>query len=198
MKTVALWLLHCFEWPLLGVGLGCLGVFAYETVEARRFQAEQTAAFEQQARTQVVPVSVRTGGLVGMLDVPRLQLRTPVVEGDDMVTLKRAVGHLPDTPMPWQPGNSAMAGHRDGLFRPLKDVKVGDEICFRTTGEELRYRVTRTSIVMPDDLSVLAPQSQSTLTLITCYPFYYVGTAPKRFVVHAERLASAVSDTASR
>ena len=86
------------------------------------------------------------------------------------------------------PGNSAMAGHRDGLFRPLKDVKVGDEIRFRTTREELRYRVTKTTIVTPDDLSVLEPQSgQATLTLITCYPFYYVGTAPKRFVVHAAR-----------
>ena len=74
-------------------------------------------------------------------------------------TLKRAVGHLPDTPMPWEAGNSAIAGHRDGLFRPLKDVKVGDEIRFRTTRDEFRYRVTKTSIVMPDDLSVLAPQA---------------------------------------
>jgi sortase A len=123
-----------------------------------------------------------------MLDVPRLQLRTPVIEGDDTVTLKRAVGHLPDTPMPWEPGNSAMAGHRDGLFRPLKDVKIGDEIRFRTTRDEFIYRVTHTAIVMPDDLSVLQPQAQASLTLITCYPFYYVGSAPKRFVVRAERL----------
>ena len=90
--------------------------------------------------------------------------------------------------MPWEDGNSAMAGHRDGLFRPLKDVKVGDEIRFRTTRDEFRYRVTKTSIVMPDDLSVLAPQSdRPRLTLITCYPFYYVGSAPKRFIVHAAR-----------
>ena len=84
-------------------------------------------------------------------------------------------------------GNSAIAAHRDGLFRPLKNVKVGDEIRFRTTREQIRYRVTKTKIVDPDDVSVLAPQPRSTLTLITCYPFYYVGTAPKRFVVHAER-----------
>jgi sortase A len=120
--------------------------------------------------------------------VPRLQLSTPVIEGDDTRTLQRAVGHLSDTPMPWDAGNSAFAGHRDGLFRPLKDVKVGDEIRFRTARDEFRYRVTKTSIVMPDDLSVLAPQSDpATLTLITCYPFYYVGSAPKRFVVHAAR-----------
>ena len=93
-----------------------------------------------------------------MLDVPRLQLSTPVIEGDDDGTLKRAVGHLPDTPMPWEEGNSALAGHRDGLFRPLKDVKVGDEIRFRTTREQFRYRVTKTSIVKPDDVSVLESQ----------------------------------------
>jgi LPXTG-site transpeptidase (sortase) family protein len=187
MKALGLWIVHLFEWLLLGFGLGCLGMYAYETVEARRFQAEQTAAFERDARAELMPGVVR-GGLVGMLDVPRLQLSTPVIEGDDSLTLKRAVGHLPDTPMPWNAGNSAIAGHRDGLFRPLKDVKVGDEIRFRTTRDEFRYRVTKTSIVMPDDLSVLAPQSDpATLTLITCYPFYYVGSAPKRFVVHAAR-----------
>ena len=108
---------------------------------------------------------MRQGGLVGMLDVPRLKLSTPVIEGDDTGMLKRAVGHLPDTPMPWEDGNSAVAGHRDGLFRPLKDVKVGDEIRFRTTRDEFRYRVTKTAIVMPDDVSVLKKQARSTLTL---------------------------------
>ena len=188
MTALRIWLRHLVEWMLLGFGIGCLGVYAYETVEARRFQTEQTAAFERDARTHGAPAAIRQGGLVGMLDVPRLQLSTPVIEGDDTGTLKRAVGHLPDTPMPWAAGNSAIAGHRDGLFRPLKDVKIGDEIRFRTTRDEFRYRVTKTAIVKPDDLSVLAPQSDpATLTLITCYPFYYVGSAPKRFVVHAVR-----------
>ena len=90
-----------------------------------------------------------------MLDVPRLKLTTPVIEGDDDSTLQRAVGHLPDTPFPWQDGNSAIAGHRDGLFRPLKDIKVGDEIRFRTSRDQFRYRVVETSIVQPDDVSVL-------------------------------------------
>lgn len=189
MRTIAAWLARCFEWLLVGIAIGCLGVFAYETVEARRVQAEQTAAFERQVRAQITPVSFRTGALVGMLDVPRLKLSTPVIQGDDTTTLKRAVGHLPDTPMPWEAGNSAVAGHRDGLFRPLKNVKVGDEIRFRTTRDEFTYRVTHTAIVMPNDLSVLEPQqAQASLTLITCYPFTYVGSAPKRFVVRAERL----------
>ena len=194
MRALRLWLLCLGQWMLLGFGLGCLEMYAYETFEARRFQAEQTAAFERDARAQIAPAVVKQGGLVGMLDVPRLRLSTPVIEGDDTRALRRAVGHLPDTPMPWDRGNSAIAGHRDGLFRPLKNVKVGDEIRFRTTREEFRYRVTKTTIVRPDDLSVLAPQSEpATLTLITCYPFYFVGSAPERFVVHAAREQAAIS-----
>ena len=181
------WLAVLFEWLLLGIGLGCLGVYAYETIEARRFQAERIAEFARASESSA-PVAVRAGGLVGMLDVPRLKLSTPVIEGDDDLTLKRAVGHLPDTPLPWESGNSAFAGHRDGLFRPLKDIKVGDEIRFRSSRAEFRYRVTRTSIVTPDDLSVLEQRSRPSLTLITCYPFRYVGNAPKRFIIHAERL----------
>lgn len=186
MKAVRGWVSVWLEWLLLGIGLGCLGVFAFETVEARRFQAERAQEFAQAAKSYA-PVMVRAGGLVGMLDVPRLQLTTPVIEGDDDTTLNRAVGHLPDTPLPWEDGNSALAGHRDGLFRPLKDIKIGDEIRFRTSREELRYRVTDTAIVEPDDVSVLEQQASPTLTLITCYPFYYVGNAPKRFIIHASR-----------
>jgi sortase A len=188
MSAIVAWTRHLLEWLLLGFGVGCLGMYAYERVEAHRFQAEQVAAFERDAQSRREVSAVRHGSLVGMLDVPRLELSTPVIEGDDSRTLKRAVGHLPDTPMPWSHGNSAIAGHRDGLFRPLKDVKIGDEIRFRTTSTEYRYRVTKTSIVMPDDLSVLESRpGAATLTLITCYPFSYVGAAPQRFVVHATR-----------
>ena len=187
MKAIARWLAYFLEWMLLGLAIGCFGMYAFESVEARNFQAEQTEAFERAAKTQQAPQRVAVGGLVGMLDVPRLKVSTPVMEGDDERTLEHAVGHLPDTPMPWEAGNSAIAGHRDGLFRPLKDLKVGDEIRFRTTRDEFRYRVTKTTIVQPDDVSVLGQRSQTSLTLITCYPFYYVGSAPKRFVVHAER-----------
>jgi len=180
------WLSVWVEWLLLGIALGCLGTYAYQTVEARRFQAERAAEFARAARAYA-PVAVRSGGLVGMLDVPRLNLVTPVIEGDDDKTLRRAVGHLPDTPLPWQDGNSAIAGHRDGLFRPLRDIKVGDEIRFRTSRAAYRYRVIETSVVAPDDVSVLEKRSQPLLTLITCYPFSYVGNAPKRFIIHAER-----------
>ena len=188
MRALGQWIVVWLEWLLVGIGIGCLGMVAFETVEARRFQAEQAAAFARAAQAYA-PVTVRAGGLVGMLDVPRLKLTTPVIEGDDDTTLKRAVGHLPDTALPWENGNTAIAGHRDGLFRPLKDIEVGDEIRFRTSRHEFRYRVTDTSIVMPDDVAVLEPGAQPSLTLITCYPFYYVGNAPKRFIVRAERLS---------
>ena len=197
---LAMWL----EWTLLALGVICVGIYAVQTLEARRYQAEQAAAF---ARTKATPPAatddpaasprpagsparadgVETGAVLGMLEVPRLNLSTPVVEGDEEEILDRAVGHLPDTPLPWQDGNSAVAAHRDGLFRPLKDIAVGDEIRLRLPDGELRYRVARTRIVTPADLSVLEPGPRPMLTLITCYPFYYVGHAPKRFIVHAER-----------
>ena len=189
MSAVRVWFTVLLEWLLVGVGIGCLGVYAYETVEARRFQAEQAVEFTRAAQAYA-PVSVRSGALLGMLDVPRLKLTAPVIEGDDEATLKRAAGHLPDTALPWEKGNTAIAGHRDGLFRPLKDIRIGDEIRFRSSRQEFRYRVTGTSIVKPDDVSVLEPRGAASLTLITCYPFYYVGDAPNRFIVRAERLLS--------
>jgi len=188
VSAVRQWFTVLLEWLLVGIGIGCLGVVAYETVEARRFQAEQAAAFARAAQAYA-PVTVRSGGLLGMLDVPRLKLTAPVIEGDDEATLKRAAGHLTDTAMPWERGNTAIAGHRDGLFRPLKDIKVGDEIRFRSSRHEFRYRVTDTSIVRPDDVSVLEPRGAASLTLITCHPFYYVGNAPNRFIVRAERVS---------
>jgi sortase A len=126
-------------------------------------------------------------GSFALLEIPRLDLLTPILPGDDAATLDRAVGHLPDTPMPWEPGNSALAAHRDGLFRPLRHIRVGDEVRVRSEHGPLLYTVTETKIVTPDDLSVLASQASDTLTLITCYPFNYIGHAPKRFIVHATR-----------
>ena len=114
-----------------------------------------------------------------------------IAEGDDTNTLRAAIGHLPDTPMPWKPGNSAFAGHRDGIFRPLKDVRTGDAIVLSTGRGTFTYRIDRTLIVKPEDVWVLKPPPAGrTLTLITCYPFVYIGHAPQRFVV----IATAVDD----
>ena len=191
------------EQLLLATGVVCLAYFGYMTAEARQFQREQTAAFEALLKpppeaappvspaapaSPAAPVLPVSPGILAMLEIPRLNLSTPVISGDDDDTLEVAVGHLPDTPLPWEPGNSALAGHRDGLFRPLRNIKVGDDVRVRTTHGEFVYRVRETKVVTPDDLSVLAPADTQRLTLITCYPFNYVGHAPKRFIVHADLL----------
>jgi LPXTG-site transpeptidase (sortase) family protein len=126
--------------------------------------------------------------VMAIVEIPRLSLSSPVVSGDDSDVLDVAIGHLPDTPKPWEPGNSALSAHRDGLFRSLRRVRVGDTVRVRSQHGDFVYTVRETKIVEPDDLSVLAPTDTQTLTLITCYPFNFIGPAPKRFIVHAERL----------
>jgi LPXTG-site transpeptidase (sortase) family protein len=127
------------------------------------------------------------GEMVGRLEIPRVGMSVMVVEGDDEDTLQLAAGHLPDTVWPWEVGNSAIAGHRDTFFRPLKDVRVNDAIRLVTLQGTFDYTVTDTQIVNAGDVSVLAPMERPVLTLVTCYPFTFVGSAPKRFIVHATR-----------
>jgi sortase A len=117
--------------------------------------------------------------------MPRVGVTAIVREGDDNGVLRRAVGHIPETPLPGEPGNSGLAGHRDTFFRGLKDVRQGDRIVVTTPESVLHYDVRSTAIVEPTDVSVLEPTPGSTLTLVTCYPFDYIGAAPKRFIVQA-------------
>jgi sortase A len=122
---------------------------------------------------------------LAVLRIPRIGLEVAVLEGADDWTLNRAVGHIADTAAPGADGNSGIAGHRDGFFRGLKDVAPGDAVELETIhGTEL-YRIERTWIVDPENVSVLDPTSQRSVTLVTCYPFYFVGPAPQRFVVRA-------------
>jgi sortase A len=138
-----------------------------------------------------VEAPVEAQAPIGRLEIPRIGLSVVVAEGDDDNTLKVAVGHLPDTPLPWQEGNTAVAGHRDTFFRPLRRIQAGDEIRFVTRHGTFRYRVSRHAVVDPDALWVLDASPAAALTLITCYPFDYVGPAPRRFIVHAERMTNA-------
>jgi sortase A len=142
----------------------------------------------------VAPVSLPVGEPIGTLEIARLGLSGVVVEGDDDSVLDRAIGHLPDTPLPWQTGNSALAAHRDALFRPLRGIRLGDVLRLETPHGEFDYVVRETMIVKPDALWVLDPTPVPMLTLISCYPFNYIGNAPERFVVRAERIP-ADSDT---
>jgi sortase A len=132
--------------------------------------------------------AVASRSALALLEIPRLNLSSAILPGDSADVLGVAIGHLPDTPRPWERGNSALAAHRDGLFRPLRNIRLGDEIRVRSEQGDQIYRVSETKVVMPDDLSVLQPTATPTLTLITCYPFNFIGSAPKRFIVHAERV----------
>jgi len=122
---------------------------------------------------------------LAILRIPRMRLEVPVLEGTDDVSLNRAVGHIADTARPGADGNSGIAGHRDGFFRGLKDIAPGDAIQLETLHGTEVYRVERTWIVDPEDVSVLHPTPTRSLTLVTCYPFYFVGSAPQRFIVRA-------------
>jgi len=122
---------------------------------------------------------------LAVLRIPRLALEVPVLEGTDEWTLDRAVGHIEGTASPTSPGNVGIAGHRDGFFRVLKDIAAGDVLELALRSGVRRFRVERISIVGPDDAEVIAPTARSLVTLVTCYPFYFVGSAPQRFIVLA-------------
>ncbi len=129
-----------------------------------------------------------SGDLIGRLDIPRLKLSVVVVEGTDKPVLKRAAGHIVGTGLPGQPGNVGIAAHRDTLFRPLRNIRNDDALTLTTVGGEYHYRVVSTQIVSPYDVAVLNPDGTEILTLVTCYPFYFVGPAPQRFIVRAKRV----------
>jgi sortase A len=122
---------------------------------------------------------------LGVLTIPGLELEVPIFVGTDEVALNRGVGHIGGTADVGRPGNVGLAGHRDGFFRPLKDLKNGDLIEVRSLEGTTRYRVSELLIVEPTDVYVLDPTTDATLTLVTCYPFYFVGNAPQRFIVKA-------------
>lgn len=144
------------------------------------------------ARTAPEPrVTIPRDEVVGRLEIPRLGLRAIVREGSDENTLRRAVGHLPSSPVPGQPGNVAIAGHRDTFFRPLQGIRLNDRITFETLRGRYEYAVQSVKVVQPDDVGVLRASAQPELTMITCYPFHYIGSAPRRFVVEARQIGAA-------
>jgi sortase A len=147
------------------------------------------AAYAESSRTLALS-STSTGnalgyGVLGVVEIPRLGISSVVEEGVDSSTLWEAVGHIPGTAMPGQNGNSALAAHRDTYFRGLGDVEAGDLIVFRSPTANFRYRVESIKIVEADAIDALPESSTPTLSLITCYPFRYVGPAPQRFIVTA-------------
>jgi len=178
---------------LLVAGIMALSYAGYALVDRYWFQSAETAKFET-VRTPAEllpapPVPITEGGVIGEIEVPRLGLKAIVVQGDSEKLLRRAVGHLTETAMPGETGNVALAGHRDGLFRPLRNILPGDTITLKTPDREFQYQVEWTAIVPPTAVRVLQPTVEPALTLVTCFPFYYVGAAPERFIVRARKIA---------
>ncbi len=158
----------------------------FQKAEDRQLERLQTAT-PSPVSTVSLPASA-TGGLIGRMEIPRLGLSAIVMEGTSSRILRRAAGHIAGTSLPGQPGNIGISGHRDTFFRPLRNIERNDLITLTTVSGEYRYRVVSTKVVGPDDVAVLDPAKIEILTLVTCYPFYFVGPAPNRFIVRAIRV----------
>jgi sortase A len=133
------------------------------------------------------PTAVR-GSAIAALSIPRVDLSAVVLHGSDNRTLRRGPGHVENTALPGEPGNAVIAGHRDSFFRPLRNVRLGDDIFVETRKGRFHYQVTSLRVVNAHDVSVLEPTDDAMLTLITCYPFWVLGQAPDRFIVRATRV----------
>jgi sortase A len=201
----------------LAVGVLLLGYCGYVLLDARLYEADQSRRFQQALKSsapvdgdpkrlppsslppaEVKSSSTRRNGpgivgggdsALGRIEISAIGLDTMIMEGIDAKTLRRAVGHIPGTPLPGQRGNIVIAGHRDTFFRPLRNIHKDDEITLTTLAGSYRYRVDWIKVVGPEDTAVLDNSDAETLTLVTCYPFYFVGPAPKRFVVRAQRVS---------
>jgi sortase A len=171
-------------------GLVLLDSKIYQEIQTRHFQ-KQLENTDQSAvlagGVANLPVALTQSGALGRIDIARLSVTAMIMEGTDRGTLQRAVGHIRGTPLPGLKGNTALAGHRDTFFRPLRNIRHNDEIILTTLNGSTRYLVDSTQIVSPDDTQVLDNSENTTLTLVTCYPFYFIGVAPKRFIVRAHK-----------
>ncbi len=192
---------RALEWALFLAGVASLVWYGWSSIEVGRLETENRKAVERMLADRVQTAADTTTAvatpaplldadelLIGELDIPRLGLSAAVMAGDDDGVLSGAVGYLPDTALPWEPGNSVLAAHRDRLFRPLERIRIGDEIQLSTRHGEFAYHVVRTFVVSPRDVWIVNPVPGVDLTLITCYPFVFVGHAPQRFVVRARKL----------
>ena len=198
------------------VGIIALGYVGFVLLDARLFQANQSRRFQQElsrlkphiisdqslqepsislrpaeadpVRAERIDVAGMGGTPLGRIEISKIGLAAMILEGTDSRTLRRAVGHIPGTPLPGQQGNVVITGHRDTFFRPLRDIRKNDEIRLTTLTGSFRYWVDSIKVVEPEDTEVLDNSDDAILTLVTCYPFYFVGPAPKRFIVRAHSL----------
>jgi sortase A len=179
-----------------------VAAFLEDTTPLRRFLRRSVVIEEQEEAKQALsgaPSGARElfeRAVIGRIELPRLGVRAMVREGIDDRTLRRAVGHIPATALPGEPGNVGLAGHRDTFFRQLRNVHKNDHIAIRTLNGEYDYVVDSLKVVRPSDVQVLASTGKNMLTLVTCYPFNYVGHAPRRYIVRARQTGSPVPESA--
>jgi len=184
--------------PLLFVvlGLGLLGYVGYQYWDMYHTQQQLEAQWERQAASAAapgLPKQIPAADTLTRVSIPRINMDAIVVEGASRKQLSIGPGHMIDTAMPGEPGNAVITGHRDTFFRHIYELKKGDEIIIRRNGQVFKYQVTGKKIVEPEDISVLKPTEDPQLTLITCYPTYYIGPAPKRLVIFS-KLAQPTSE----
>ena len=183
-------ILRAATYFFLALGILALCYAGYVVLDADSYQAYEQSKFENASPGETPSPPLVEGGVIGEIQVRRLHLKAIVVQGSSHTILRRAVGHIPETALPGEPGNVALAGHRDTFFRPLRNIRLGDAITFKTPDGAFEYVVESTAVVAASEVGVLASSDGRTLTLITCFPFDYIGSAPSRFVVHARELLS--------
>jgi sortase A len=195
------------ESVLFVAGIACLGYYAYVAIEARLYQELEnreldiilsTAPTVPQSPGRVRPPQPLPGSVIGRIEIPRLGVSTIIRAGSDAKTLQLAVGHIPGTALPGEVGNIGLAGHRDTFFRRLRNIRAADDIRLVTTSGTFVFKVNTLTVVSPKDTWVLNPTRTPTLTLVTCYPFTYIGSAPQRFIVHAVASASVPASPGAR
>ncbi len=187
---------------LFGVALSMLGYVGFVVIDTWLFQKAELRHLrelvtqrqeESQQDTPARPIPagpMKMDGLIGLIEIPRLGLSSIVMEGTSGLVLRRAVGHILGTALPGEAGNVGLSGHRDTFFRELRDIKINDRIKVTTPRGGYQYTVVSTQIVEPSDVTVLDSEESDVLTLVTCYPFSYIGPAPQRFIVRAEKVDS--------
>jgi sortase A len=179
--------LICSQAMLFTIGTVLLGYFCLVKIDAKLFQQSEHPEIRRQ-RTNLAANPVLPNGSLGRIEIPRLGISALIVEGTSYTALNRGVGHIEGTSWPGGPGNIGLSAHRDSIFRPLRNVRNGDEISLTHSESEFLYRVVSTKVVLPKDVAVLEPDGREILTLVTCYPFHFIGPAPNRFIVRAERV----------
>lgn len=174
------------------IGIALLGYVASEYWGMYHRQQQLAAQWEQQASVANVPgkASLSVDDLLTRVVIPKISLDAIVVEGASRRELSEGPGHMKKTAQPGQTGNAVITAHRDTFFRHIYELGKGDDILVRRAGQVYKYEVTGKKIVMPEDVSVIKPTAEATLTLITCYPTYYIGPAPKRLVVFSKLVGS--------